>query len=144
MPTPLESLSSISERRAFIGLLFVYSIFIIYGSFIPFRFNLDPNFIIWRWQVFLFDSLRIELRQFSTPDIASNILLFCPFGFLLIGAYRSRPCEKSSSAMCLMIGGLGFLFGFMIESGQTLAPLRSPSMLDALCNGGGARCNSWV
>ena len=37
-----------------------------------------------------------------------------------------------------MIGALGLVLGLSIECGQTLSPFRSPSKLDALCNGAGA------
>ncbi len=126
------------EKRAARTLLLAYCLFILYGSFIPFHFNFDPNFVRWRWATFLADSLHERIVHASLSDVASNILLFIPFGILRMwlcapSVQRNRPLLPT-----LLTTVYGFIFGVAIESGQTLSPWRIPSLLDALSNGLGA------
>ena len=75
-----------------LGLWAVFTLFIIYGTVLPFRFVSDP--------VFIRDKVaRITLNPFmspdtgrrvSIPDVAQNVLLFLPFGFLGVLALN-RP-----------------------------------------------------
>jgi glycopeptide antibiotics resistance protein len=131
-----EPPAGFSARRALRGLLVFYSLLIVYGSFLPYHFNLDPNFVEWRWRIFVSGPLLPEARHFMS-DVISNILLFAPWGFLWVAVAKGRRTLRSPAAP-LLIGALGLLFGLSIECGQTLSPFRSPSKLDALCNGAGA------
>src|SRR5438034_11060707 len=75
-------MSNSDEKRAARTLLLAYCLFILYGSFIPFHFNFDPNFVRWRWATFLADSIHERIAHASFSDVVSNILLFIPFGIL--------------------------------------------------------------
>lgn len=64
--------STASEHNTARYLLWVYCVFIIYGCFIPFHFNFDPNFVRWRWSIFVtelleekvsYDALRGSVRE---------------------------------------------------------------------------------
>jgi len=131
-----EPPGSFSARRALRKLLLFYSLLIVYGSFLPFYFNLDPNFLAWRWDTFVSSPVVPQVRNLL-PDVISNILLFVPWGFLWVAVGKERQIFRSHAAP-LVIGALGLLLGLSIECGQTLSPFRSPSKLDALCNGAGA------
>ena len=48
----MPAMNNSDEKRAAQGLLLAYCLFILYGSFIPFHFNFDPNFVRWRWSLF--------------------------------------------------------------------------------------------
>ncbi|MGE5057746.1 MAG: VanZ family protein [Betaproteobacteria bacterium] len=111
--------------------------FILYGCFIPFHFNFDPNFVRWRWTVFLTESLREDAARPSLSDIVSNILLFVPFGILSVWARAPHSTDRAGFLAIVRTTLTGLLFAIIIESGQTVAPGRDPSMLDALCNGMG-------
>src|SRR5690242_10265086 len=78
--------TSDSENKTARYLFWVYCLFIIYGCFIPFRFNFDPNFVRWRWATFLAESLHERAARVSLTDIISNILLYVPFGILSVWA----------------------------------------------------------
>ena len=132
-----EPPDAVLSRRTLRWLVIGYAVAIIYGSFLPFYFNLDPNFVRWRWLSLLSAPVIPRVRQFFILDVASNVLLFVPLGFLLLAANREDRAS-GSFATPLLIGALGLLFGLSIECGQTLTPFRSPSILDALCNGSGA------
>ena len=123
-----------SLRRLFDG----YLLFIVYASFIPFIFNLDPNFIQWRLDIFFSRSLFRGVQRWSGSDVATNVLVYIPLGILMAGSWRQSHLASRSPVAPLVFGFAGLLLGFTIELGQTLCPYRSPSMLDALCNGVGA------
>lgn len=126
----------LSQKRAAQYLLLGYCLFIVYGCFLPFHFNLDPNFVRWRWEILL-EPLHGHLPRSSTADVASNILLFLPFGILRVWLSMAR--ETRRPLLQIFVTAIyGLLFGIAIESGQTLSPWRSPALLDALCNGIGS------
>jgi len=126
------------EKRVLRWMLFFYCLFILYGSFIPFRFSADPVFIHSQWSRFFTPPFVHSVRQFSLLDVVSNILLFVPFGFLWIGAeIGSRPFSGLFKAI-LSVWIIGLLFGLGIETGQTFSPGRTASILDALSNGLGS------
>ena len=130
--------SSASESTTARYLLAAYCVFIIYGCFIPFHFNFDPNFVRWRWAVFLTESLHEDAARPSLSDIVSNILLFVPFGILSVWARAAGSTDRARFFPILCTTLYGLLFATVIESGQTVAPGRDPSIRDALCNGMGA------
>ncbi len=84
---------SSSEKKTAQCLLLAYCLFIVYGSFIPFHFNFDHNFVRWRWSIFLTESIHGRMMRVSLSDVLSNILLFVPFGILCVGrdGERSTP-----------------------------------------------------
>lgn len=130
--------SSDSEDKTARYLLWAYCVFILYGCFIPFHFNFDPNFVRWRWVVFLTESLQEDIARPSLSDIVSNILLFVPFGILSVCARRANRTDRVGFLAILCTTSYGLLFAIIIESGQTVAPGRDPSIRDAACNGFGA------
>ncbi len=121
-------------RRFLLG----YWIFVVYGSFIPFVFNLDPNFVHWRLDIFLFRSLSRGVTRWSWSDIIVNVLLYFPLGLLGLARLGRARWFAQSFVMPLIVGAIGLCAGLAVELGQTLSPYRSPSMLDAFCNGFGA------
>jgi VanZ family protein len=129
---------SYSEKKTALCLLLVYCLFIVYGSFIPFHFNFDPNFVRWRWSLFLTESIHNRIMRASLSDALSNILLFVPFGMLSIWVRTPSDQDQRVVLPTLYSTFFGLLFGLLVESGQTLSPWRSPSPLDVLCNGFGA------
>jgi VanZ family protein len=115
-----------------------YCLFIIYGSFIPFRFNLDPNFLRWRWEELLIDVIHARLFRASLSDVVSNVLLFVPFGILCVWVRMAGKTTERALRQILLTVLYALLFGVAIEAGQTLSPWRSPSPRDVICNGTGA------
>jgi VanZ family protein len=126
------------ERRAIGMSLAFWCLFIIYGSFIPFRFSIDPAFVhenLAKVQLYPFRDGR---RNFSILDVASNVLLFFPFGFL--AATSGRP-PSSSRRWALRITIVGFsatAFATVIEGGQLFTTERTCSVLDVAANVSGA------
>jgi VanZ family protein len=138
MPPLAELRISFAERKLLRWLFLFYCLFILYGSFIPFRFNDDPEFVRSQFVRFFTPPYDHGVRRFSLPDVVSNILLFIPFGFLWIGAEFSPRTQSRFWRVAFTGGVLGLLSGLMIESGQMFSPGRTASILDALCNGIGS------
>jgi glycopeptide antibiotics resistance protein len=132
------------ERRAIGMSLVFWCLFIIYGSFIPFRFSIDPAFVhenLAKVQLYPFRDAR---RNFSILDVASNVLLFFPFGFL--AATSGRP-PSSSRLWALRITIVGFsatAFATAIEGGQLFTTERTCSVLDVAANLSGAMVGAGV
>ena len=138
MPGLAELPISFAERRLRRWLFFSYYLFILYGSFIPFRFSDDSGFVRSQIARFFTPPFDQGVRRFSLPDVASNILLFLPFGFLWVGAEFSPRMQTRFWRVAFTAGVLGLLAGLIIESGQMFSPGRTASILDALCNGIGS------
>ncbi len=141
MPSLLNDLhgeTRVIERRALRWLLLFWCCFIFYGSFIPFRFSADPTFVESQLIHFFTPLFVNGVRQFSIPDVVSNVLLFIPFGFLWVGSEIGKRIFSRMLGTAVMIGVLGLLFGLTIETGQLFSPGRTASVLDALCNSLGA------
>lgn len=129
----------LAERRLGRALLLGYCLFIVYGSFIPFHFSADPELVRSQLlkagaQMYPFQG---GVENFSIPDVVSNMLLFMPFGALVV-AGRAGKAGRVLRSSVAVAWGLGFLFGLAIEAGQVFAPGRTASLLDALSNGLGA------
>jgi VanZ family protein len=138
MPELTEPTGSLVERSLLRWLLLLYCLFILYGSFIPFHFNRDPEFVQSQWTRFFTPLFDHGVRQFSIPDVLSNILLFVPFGFFWVGGEFPRYGISRPVTAMFTTGVLGLLFGSVIEFGQTFSPGRIASILDAFCNGIGS------
>lgn len=127
-----------AERRLMGALLLVYSVFIVYGAFFPFRFTAEPRSLrrqLLRAQLWPYEA---GVRKFSIPDVVSNVLLFFPFGVLLTMTSRKTPGRRISWTRVGTAGGCGFGLSLAIEAGQILAPGRTVSAVDVMCNTLGA------
>jgi VanZ family protein len=127
-----------TEHRSIRWLLILYSLFILYGSFIPFHFTTNVEFIGSETSRFFILPYQNGIKNFSTLDVVSNVLLFVPFGFLLLGSRLSVRSSLAPLLGVLLAWTYGFLFGLSIEIGQLFSPGRTASILDALCNAIGA------
>jgi len=138
MAGPDQLRTSFAERKLLRWFFLFYCLFIVYGSFIPFRFSDDWEFVRAQFARFFTPPYDHGSRQFSIPDVLSNILLFVPFGFLWVGGEFSLRASRRLSKAILAGGVLGLLCGLAIESGQMFSPGRIASILDASCNGLGS------
>src|SRR5262245_347585 len=89
MPRFTELRISFASRKLLRLLFFSYCLFIRCGSFIPFRFSYDPEFVRSRFvrsQFVRFFAPPYDhgVRRFSLPHVVSNVLLFVPFGLLWV------------------------------------------------------------
>ena len=134
MTTPAETAAA---RRARLVLL-VFAAFVVYGSFFPFSFRVDPTEVqrdlarFWE-TLTLFDARGRKL--FSITDLVSNVLLGVPVGLLLV---PSRLVGQGLSGRLLGVLTAETVFAGAVEAGQILALTRTASALDVLAQVGGA------
>lgn len=134
MTTPAEAAAA---RRARLVLL-VFALFVVYGSFFPFSFRVDPTEVqrdlVRFWGTLtLFDGR--GRRLFSIADLVSNVLLGLPVGLLLV---PSRLLGQGLTTRLLGVLAAEIVFAGAVEVGQILAPTRTASALDVLAQVGGA------
>jgi len=134
MTQPSRPASINFDHRTLRRLLFCYLLFIVYASFIPFHFNFDPIFVRWRIDIFFSTWLFRGIPRWSGTDVVTNLLVYLPLGVLLAGSWQPRYSSNHSPIMPLVAGVAGLFAGLAIELGQTLSPLRTPSILDAICD----------
>jgi VanZ family protein len=128
-----EAAPDLLGRRVQRIILVLWCCFIVYGSFIPFRLSTDPAFVrsnLAKLQLFPFQG---GTKNFSLPDVASNILLFIPFGFLLSGSGFSFVGLSWVRSVCAS-GAFGLVFAAAIEFGQLFAVGRRSSGIDVEAN----------
>src|SRR5215831_4828409 len=94
-----------SERRLLRWLLLAYCLFIIYGSFMPFRFSTAPDSVLFHLSSIQLFPYQDGVRHFSLSDVVSNILLFIPFGGLAAGVLFSPPAGRRPWTGAIFIGG---------------------------------------
>jgi VanZ family protein len=121
-----------------------YCLFILYGSFIPFNFTLDPQRVGESLSEAFVIPYRHGKKNFSIPDVVSNILLFIPFGTLGARLVLGDRGGRRSWLGVALTGGLGLLFGATIEAGQLFTRNRTSSTLDAMANAAGATVGAYL
>lgn len=122
-----------SNRRAIQFFWIMFAIFIVYGTFIPFRFSLNKEFLLFKltrisWVPFIDP----DGSRASIPDMVQNILLFIPFGFF--GFFSLQKEKKFRIAHITFIGAL---FSLSIEILQLLTTRRITSVTDIVTNTSG-------
>src|SRR5215510_9112775 len=90
MPRFAELRISFAERKLLRWIFFFYCLFILYGSFIPFRFSDDPEFVRSQFVRFFAPPYDHGVRRFSLPDVVSKFSFSSPSGFF--GSEENFPC----------------------------------------------------
>jgi glycopeptide antibiotics resistance protein len=119
-------------RRLHARLLACWCAFMVYGSFLPFR--LDVQSVSLKLSGLQWWPFQRGAKNFSMPDVLANLLLFAPFGLLLAGALASRH----RAVRLLRVGAAAFAFAVALETGQLVAADRVASGIDVLSNVAGA------
>ncbi len=121
------------NRKIINVLLLLFVAFTLYNTLIPFNFEthgLSLNELLRQadWELFVHQG-----RRASLTDIAGNILLFLPLGFLLYLWGRQRGIK----GILLVSGIVGFLLSVSIEFLQLFLVARNSSVTDILNNTAG-------
>ena len=119
-------------------LFLAYTVFVIYGTTIPFRFRFNARTLQRGLEGFLADPLQLNTASgLSIPDITSNFLFFVPFGFLLSLALPTAR-EHVRSRVLLNVLVAACLLSTLVEFLQLFERSRTTSLLDVVVNGSGA------
>jgi glycopeptide antibiotics resistance protein len=111
--------------RLTLYLALAYALLLIYGTLFPFNgwLTLDTS----PWSLML----QRGLRNTSKADILTNLLVYMPFGLLLMRALGNR---YSSVHRILLVTLASALLSLALEYLQTHLPGRVPSVLDLILN----------
>ena len=112
----------------FTALWVCYSLFIIYGTTIPFNFDSQAIYQSIS-QISWIPFVDPDGSRASISDLVQNILLFMPFGLL---GFLSRT--KKGIISILVVTLLGFLLSAFAETLQLFSPDRTTSMSDIATN----------
>lgn len=106
----------------------VIAFLIAYGHLYPFEFkDLQTSMTEFR-------TLLLEIVLTNIPDMASNIFMFIPFGFVGARSFHT-PLRFFLHSIQIII--LGFIFAYLLQISQLFVEGRVPSLLDALLNTAG-------
>jgi hypothetical protein len=97
---------------------------------VPERVTLHNSVLGWPY-------LDVLKKASLESDIAVNILGFIPFGFLL-ALWEEQRDRSSRWRSCVFAILVGTLISLVIEVTQAFIPVRDSSMVDVICNTGGA------
>lgn len=122
------------NRKTINALLLIFVLLILYNTLLPFDFHVRGRSLqslcaSVEWRLFSFQG-----RWPPLTDIAGNILLFMPLGFL----FYLRLQHRRSMAMFIMTAGCSFLLSSLIEFLQLFIPARTSSLTDIFNNTLGA------
>jgi VanZ family protein len=109
-------------------LVFLWGLFIIYGTLLPFRFSTGTEQVSASLQ-------RLRERPWgsgSRVDAISNVLLFLPWGFLVAVWQAERNASLLASLLVPVLSGAAL--SASVESVQLFAPGRITSLLDLITN----------
>ncbi len=127
-----------SPARLARTLWILFTLFIVYGTTIPFDFRVG-------WSGAMAKIAHLSLnplispdtgRRVSIPDEVQNVLLFIPFGALGVLAGRSRP--RLSFRRLIFVTGLALALSVSVETLQLFSADRVTSVGDVTTNVAGA------
>lgn len=120
--------SSNAPSRKLIGLLAFVVLLIVYGSLYPWEFeplhDSDPLTI-------LLHSWDFELNRFILRDIAVNVALYLPLGFVAYLVFR-RPRRRTAPILLAAVAGCAL--SCLVEMAQAFEPDRHTSLVDVATN----------
>lgn len=108
-------------------LLLLYAALLIYGSWYPFAWNASP--------AAPFTFLHTLPAHLDKGDIVQNVLVYMPFGLLVV-AWCGRRLPFAAALLLSAVGGTALSMG--IEIAQQYLPARVPSLVDVAMNFGGS------
>ena len=124
--------SSSTPSRKLVGLLAFVVLLILYGSLYPWEFeplrDTDPLTV-------LLHSWNFELNRFILRDIAVNVTLYLPLGFVGYLVFRRT---RRRIAPILLAASIGCALSCGVEMTQAFEPDRNTSLVDVATNTVGA------
>jgi glycopeptide antibiotics resistance protein len=130
------------KRPALFGAALLFLAFAAYGSIVPLQLRRVP--LREGWRVFITTPF-VPLAKASGTDFASNVLLFVPIGFFLLGAAAPRGRARAV-AWLLPVAAVWVAASVAIEFSQVFFSGRTPSWDDVVAEsiGGLAGALVWV
>ncbi len=135
-------IASPALKRFVQSLWAVFSLFIVYGTTVPFQFDLpgDIPSLLAEFRNFSLQETKMNASQI-TGDLVQNILLFLPFGVL---GFLSMGSGLSNRSKVALVAGAGFSLSMTVEFLQLYSPVRHTSPVDVLTNTFGALAGAYI
>lgn len=132
----------VTRRLVLLLFALLFIAFAAYGSFVPLRLRAVP--LGAAVQQFAGTPL-IPFARASRSDFITNVLLFVPIGFFLLGASANRS-RGLAVALLLPVVAIGVALSVAIEFGQIFVQGRTPSWNDVVAEsiGGVAGALVWL
>lgn len=131
-----------TRRLTLLLLALLFIAFAAYGSFVPLRFRaLDLAEAVRRFA----EAPLAPPWRASRSDFLTNVLLFVPIGFFLLGGLADRS-RRAAAALALPVVALGVGLSVAIEFGQIFVHGRTPSWNDVVAEslGGFIGAMAWL
>ena len=122
-------------------LLVVYLVYLFVFTFMPFKFSFDSPPSFFSPYQSKFESIASIVCCTSAGEVFSNLLLFVPFGFLLVALPGFSRLGLTTKVLFSILAACAL--SFAIESLQ-LFLARDPSMVDVLLNTVGGATGAWL
>jgi glycopeptide antibiotics resistance protein len=123
----------VSRRLVLLGLSLLFVAFAVYGSLVPLNFRRIPIAeAIEQFKATPF----VPLSRASRTDLVTNVLLFVPIGFFLLGAVTPRA--RLGALLAVPVVGIALAISLAIEFGQIFVHGRTPSWNDVAAETAGA------
>lgn len=131
-----------TRRLVLLSLATLFIAFAAYGSFVPLRFRAVA--LAEAVQRFVATPL-IPLGHASKSDFITNVLLFVPIGFFLLGTLADRS-RQAAVLLAAPVALAGVAISVAIEFGQIFVHGRTPSWNDVVAEslGGGIGALAWL
>jgi glycopeptide antibiotics resistance protein len=123
------------NARQTLVLIILFSMFVIYGTTIPFDFSSLSAASEKIHTVSLNPFFTIEGNRVSFSDVIQNILLFIPLGFL--GGIFVHSIRMNLSTGTIAVVSFGMILSVSVEALQLFAPSRTTSLTDVCTNTSG-------
>jgi glycopeptide antibiotics resistance protein len=128
-------------QKKIIGYLFIsYILFALYNTLLPFDFSFDPVSLREKIRILKWTPYFTHEGRVSLIDIAGNIILFIPFGFLLFMYLRYKKV-RYPVLWCVLFGAI---LSFKIEFFQLFISRRNTAPHDIINNTFGSLVGSLV
>ena len=123
-------------------LMLVWTAFLVYGSLIPFDFQVAS---LDKAARFFLDSVQSGQQAHSLTDWITNVVIFVPLGFFGFAAVPKKPGSIASIGKVMVVLGGSLMLSILIEFAQIFFPPRDSSWMDVLANalGAAAGCAGW-
>jgi glycopeptide antibiotics resistance protein len=122
------------SRRPLVGLATLFMAFAVYGGLVPFDFKrLAIHDAVAQFAAIPY----VPVTQASKSDLLTNVLLFVPIGFFLLGALAAHSL-RVALLVWPFVAAAGFVFAAAIEFGQIFVAGRTSSWNDVAAETAGA------
>ena len=130
------------HSRHFRTFAFVYVLFIVYVTTIPFSFGLTSEQVMAHFhRVSWIPFFNPDGSRASLPDMVQNVVLFAPLGLLLVMSLARRV--TTPGARIATATGLGLLLSVTVETLQLFTTDRTTSATDVATNTIGTCLGAW-